>query len=118
MNRILVYTKTGVILNAGIGFIFTGEMSGNNWQIDVPSTSGQKIHGITTQTTDEFTPVSAVFFVAGPQYCQLSSNVSVGDALSCDTNGHFFLKGALDSKVGIALTSGVSGGTAAVVITE
>lgn len=64
-------------------------------------------------------PIDVQIFTSnGPQYGLLSSNVTAGDDIACDTNGQFFLKGMTDLKVGVALTSGSLGGTAVIILTE
>jgi hypothetical protein len=110
----LVYAKTGTTLDSGLGFVFTGNMSGSDWEIDLPTSSNQAIHGITSQFVDEYTAVPAFIFGAGPQYGQLSSNVLANDDVACDSAGKFHVKGLLDVKVGTALTAGTSGSAAVI----
>lgn len=111
-----VYAVTGKTFTAGKGFVFTGNSSGGNWEIDYPASSGIFIHGVTQTTTDEFTPKAAWITVQGPQFVSLSSNVTAGDEVTCDTLGRFKVRGSTDVWDGVALKNGVSGGSTPIIV--
>lgn len=104
-----VYAKTGITFESGQGFVFTGNNSGSDWEIDYPTATGALIHGVTETYTDSTGSYPALIVGIGPLYIQISTNVSAFDELTIDTNAKFKNRGISDSLSGIAITSGTAG---------
>lgn len=111
-----IYAKTGKTFQPGAAFIFTGNSSGDHWEVDYPISDGIRLHGVTSTFVDEFSFYPAFILDQGPLYVMLSGNVSINDELTIDTNGAFKKRTTSDVLDGIALSSGVSGGACAAII--
>lgn len=110
-----VYAISGKTFTSGKAFIFTGNSSGTNWEIDYPSLGGSLSHGVTTQPVDDSTFVTAISFVQGPQFIHLSGNVTAGDEITCDIDGKFRTRTVSETLNGVALKSGTSGSSTSII---
>jgi len=99
------YAKTGVTIDPGCGFIFTGNSNGDNWEVDLPIASEQ-IHGYANNYISDSTLSDAILLGTGPVIVKITENIAAKDILTSSTNGNFKKKGLTDSAVGIALTAG------------